>query len=57
VRYRADDALEAAIDIHRDWIAGETLAVEITPADGEDAGLTAAPVDEHALAFAITTVA
>ena len=31
VRYRADDALEAAIDTHRDWIAGETLAVEIAP--------------------------
>jgi len=56
VRYTADEALEAAIDAHRDWIAGETLAVEIAPADGEDAGSTAASVDEHAFAFAITTV-
>jgi hypothetical protein len=61
VRYRADEALEAAIDAHRDWISGETLAVEIVAVDGsgdrddEAAGLTPAPVDEHAFAFAIDT--
>jgi isoleucyl-tRNA synthetase len=52
VRYRADDELERAIEAHRDWIAGETLAVEITPALSDD-GLDSEPVDELAFAFAI----
>ncbi|HSM14937.1 MAG TPA: DUF5915 domain-containing protein, partial [Thermoanaerobaculia bacterium] len=50
VRYAADPDLESAIDAWRSWIAGETLAVELTPGDGE---LTAAPVDDLAFSFAI----
>ncbi len=59
VRYRADDALETAIDAHRDWIARETLALEIARLDGDGGetgagdGLTSAPVDEHTFSFAI----
>lgn len=56
VRYRADEALAEAIETHRDWIAGETLAVALEPA-GEGDALQEATVDEHALAFAIETEA
>ena len=42
VRYSAAPELEAAIATHRDWISGETLAVDWAP-DG--AALEAAPVD------------
>jgi len=42
VRYRAAPELEAAIAAHRPWIAGETLAVDWAPADGQ---LEATPVD------------
>jgi isoleucyl-tRNA synthetase len=52
VRYRADDALEAAIDAHRDWIAGETLAVELAPAAADgDGDLQSAPIDDHDFRF------
>ncbi len=50
VSYRADAELEAAIAAWRDWIAGETLAVELAPGDG---GLAAAPVDDLDFAFAV----
>ena len=52
VRFSAAPELAAAIAAHRDWIAGETLAVELAPAEGED-GLKSAPVDEHGFAFSI----
>jgi isoleucyl-tRNA synthetase len=50
VRYTADEELAAAIEAHREWIAGETLAVELAPADSE----LDSPADEiegHAFAF------
>jgi isoleucyl-tRNA synthetase len=60
VRYRAAEELEAAIAAHRGWIAGETLAVELEPADGTATGagapLTSAAIDEHDFAFAIERV-
>jgi len=58
VRYQADGELEAAIDAHRDWIAAETLAVEIVPAASGAApdDLKETAVDDHTLAFAIDTV-
>ncbi len=56
VRYRAEGELARAIEAHREWIAGETLASEISAADGEPSGLTPAPVDEHDFAFTIETV-
>lgn len=59
VRYRAGEELEAAIEAHRGWIAGETLAVELAP-DGPEAGtgpeLAPAPIDRHDFAFAIEPV-
>jgi isoleucyl-tRNA synthetase len=60
VRYRAADELEAAIDAHRGWIAGETLAVELAQADGTATGaggaLTLAAIDDHDFALAIERV-
>ena len=60
VRYRADDELQAAIDAHRGWIAGETLAVELLPADGTATGaggaLSPAEIDDHDFALAIERV-
>ncbi len=55
VRFSASPEVEAAIAAHRDWIAGETLAVAIEPADGAS-GLKNAPIDEQAFAFAIEKV-
>ncbi len=61
VRYRAEGDLAAAVAAHRDWIAGETLAVELIP-DGNGSGadrtgLESTPIDEHDFAFAIERVA
>ncbi len=62
VRYRAGDELARAIEAHRDWIAGETLARELDRVAGDGAwdeapsGLAPAPVDEHDFAFTIETV-
>jgi isoleucyl-tRNA synthetase len=56
VRYRAAPELERAIESHREWIAGETLAVEIAPGlDGETAAeaVRQAPVEELEFAFAL----
>jgi len=50
VRYAAAPDLEATITAHRDWISGETLAVDWQA--GAD-GLASAPIDDLAFAFAI----
>jgi isoleucyl-tRNA synthetase len=52
VRYRADEALASAIAAHHDWIARETLALELTNA-GEDEALEPAPVESMSFALAI----
>lgn len=51
VRYRAAAELEAAIAAWRDWIAGETLAVELAPGGAGD--LASAPVDDLDFALAV----
>ena len=38
VRYRGDAAVGEAVARHRDYIAGETLALSLGPADGKDGG-------------------
>jgi len=54
VRYRAADDVEAAIDTHRDWIRGETLAVTLQPVNGDGPdGLEEAPIEGRAFALAI----
>ena len=55
VRYRADEALGRAITAHRDWIAEQTLAVEL--ADGADlpSGARDAPVEGMGFRFTIET--
>jgi isoleucyl-tRNA synthetase len=55
VRYRAGDELARAIGAHREWIAGETLAVELEPAPADAGGLRSAPVDEHDFSFTLET--
>jgi isoleucyl-tRNA synthetase len=54
VLYRAAPELEEAIAAHRDWIAGETLATEITAGSGD--GLRTAPVEDLDFAFSIEKV-
>jgi len=55
VVYTAAPELEQAIAAHRDWIAGETLAVELTAQRGVDSGvLRDAAVEDLAFAFALT---
>jgi isoleucyl-tRNA synthetase len=51
VRYRAAAELESAIAAWRDWIAGETLALELAPGDGAE--LAPAAIDELDFAFAV----
>lgn len=51
VRYRAAAELEAAIAPWRDWIAGETLALELAPGAAGD--LASAPVDDLDFALAV----
>lgn len=53
VRYRAAPELAAAIAEHESWIAAETLAVEMTKAKSEAAGLAAAKIEDHDFAFSI----
>jgi isoleucyl-tRNA synthetase len=54
VRYRAAPEIGEAIAAHREWIAGETLAVELAEGDGE---MRSAPIDERPFAFALERVA
>lgn len=54
VRFAASPELAQAIAAHRDWIAGETLAVELQASEG--GGLKNAPVDDLEFAFAIERV-
>jgi isoleucyl-tRNA synthetase len=56
VTYRAHPELEATIDAHRAWIAGETLTVEWQAAGGEATELAATEVDGFALDFEIARV-
>ncbi|HSL83273.1 MAG TPA: isoleucine--tRNA ligase, partial [Thermoanaerobaculia bacterium] len=56
VRYRAGGELARAIEDHRDWIAGETLAAELAEADGDGGGLRDASVEDHDFAFSMETV-
>ncbi len=54
VRYRADDAVERAIDAHREWICGETLAVNFQAVNGEGpVGLEDVPIEGRDFALAI----
>ena len=54
VRYRANEQIERAIDAHRDWIRGETLAVRFQAATGDGReGLEEAPIEGQAFALAI----
>jgi isoleucyl-tRNA synthetase len=54
VVYTAAPELEEAIAAHRDWIAGETLAVELTAQREVDSGvLREAAVEDLAFAFAL----
>lgn len=56
VRYRADEALGRAITTHRDWIAEQTLAAELS--DGADlpSGARDAPVEGMGFRFTIETL-
>jgi len=60
VRYRADPELTAALERHGDWIAEQTLAVELTAAEGlsEEASeeVRATDIDEHELVYEVTRV-
>jgi len=54
VSYEADPEIAAAVETHREWIMGETLAVELAKADGTD--LKSAPVEGRSFAYAIEKV-
>jgi isoleucyl-tRNA synthetase len=54
IRYEADPEIAAAVEAHREWIMGETLAVELAQADGMD--LKSAPVEGRSFAYAIEKV-
>jgi isoleucyl-tRNA synthetase len=56
VRYRADTELESAIDTHRRWIAGETLATELAAADSNTGELETHPVEGMDFAFSLEKV-
>jgi isoleucyl-tRNA synthetase len=56
VRYRAVPELAAAIGSHRDWIAGETLAVELAEAE-PGLELPETPVDGLGFGFHIERIA
>jgi len=58
VRYRGEAGIEEAVDAHRDWILGETLAVELNrlTSDGSGEELREAPIEDRAFAYAIEQV-
>jgi isoleucyl-tRNA synthetase len=56
IRYRAGDELERAIARHRDWIAGETLAVDLRVEGPDTGGLDSGDVEGHAFDLAIERV-
>jgi isoleucyl-tRNA synthetase len=56
VRYLAGAELEQAIDRHRDWIAGETLAVELAAAGNGSAGFEPGEVEGHSFELTIERV-
>jgi isoleucyl-tRNA synthetase len=55
VRFTAASELVAAIEAHRDWIAGETLATRIEVAT-DASGLTPAPIDDLEFSFSVEKV-
>ncbi len=56
VRYRAGGELARAIETHRDWIARETLAVELALVEDGAGDLRPAPVEDHPFALEISTI-
>jgi isoleucyl-tRNA synthetase len=58
VRYRGDAGIEEAVAAHRDWILGETLAVELNrvSSDGGSEELREAPIEDRAFGYAIEKV-
>jgi isoleucyl-tRNA synthetase len=58
VRYRGDAGIEEAVAAHRDWILGETLAVELSriPSDNGSEELREAPIEDRAFGYAIEKV-
>ena len=56
VRYRGDAELEDAIAAHRDYVAGETLAVDFAPGTVENGALEAV-IDGKPLNLALEVVA
>jgi len=57
VRYRADAELAAALRAHGEWIAGETLAVDLQEAAAADGTeLVSAPIEGRALELGIERV-
>jgi isoleucyl-tRNA synthetase len=58
VRYGAEPDLAAAVEAHRDWIVGETLAVELAPVNAGDtaADLKEAPVEGRRFGYTIERV-
>ncbi|HVR30314.1 MAG TPA: isoleucine--tRNA ligase [Thermoanaerobaculia bacterium] len=56
IRYRAEAELKRAIEMHQEWIAGETLAVDLREEAAGASGLDAAEVEGHELELAIERV-
>jgi len=56
IRYRAGDELRRAIEKHREWIAGETLAIDLRVEEAEGAGLVSSDVEGHGFELAIERV-
>ena len=55
IRYQGEPEIEAAVETHRDWLMGETLAIELARADGA-ADLKEAPVEGRRFDYAIEKV-
>jgi isoleucyl-tRNA synthetase len=54
VCYRASEGLAAAIAVHRDWISGETLALDLVRIEGEAPESRVVAIEGHELSFSIT---